>query len=70
MGQRDLGQLCTNRAVIRYMIKLCKPVVDGDKMDVIIDPMCGTAKANILNFTIDNRYCFMYHLKLTPLQKK
>lgn len=37
-AMRDLGQFYTNRLVIDFMIKLCKPKLT----DIIIDPTCGT----------------------------
>lgn len=42
-GMRDLGQYFTNREVIKYMIKLCNPILKSDgEIETILDPSMGT----------------------------
>jgi len=42
-GMRDLGQYFTNRAVIKYMIKLCDPKLKKNgEIESILDPSMGT----------------------------
>ena len=42
-GMRDLGQYFTNREVIKYMIKLCNPILKlNGEIETILDPSMGT----------------------------
>ena len=42
-GMRDLGQYFTNREVIKYMIKLCNPILKSNgEIETILDPSMGT----------------------------
>lgn len=42
-SMRDLGQFFTNREVIKYMIKLCKPKLKKNgNIETILDPSMGT----------------------------
>ncbi|ATZ80851.1 N-6 DNA methylase [Bodo saltans virus] len=41
-AMRDLGQYYTHRLVIDYMIKLCDPKMEKNKIEKIVDPTMGT----------------------------
>jgi type I restriction enzyme M protein len=42
-AMRDLGQYFTNRQVIDYMVKLCKPIMNKNgTIETILDPTMGT----------------------------